>query len=387
MPRESQLERVIVRLVEEVGERFAGLPGEHRAAEAIAAEFRDLGLVVELEWYSFIGWHPGAPPRLKLLDERVEIRAAPMLYSAPTPLGGLTGRLERYGRSILIPDVFEPESFILLNDVDEDLGRVYVRAGGPAMPLQNARPMSRLPQVVIGEDDGARLAGLIDGGTPPRVSLEVFGELVPDARSANVIGRLRVDDSPQRLVVCAHYDTTVGTPGAYDNASGVGGVLALARRLLARPAGVNVDFIAFAGEEGGFFGSRHHVARLKDQGRIGEIAAVVNLDQISAGDLLWVWTGPPAFASYVEEALRAEDAFARHDVRLDPPKPGADDYPFAAEGVPTVSFIFWVPPFYHSQDDSLARFEFNKWALCVSAAERILRGWQTRDGGALARPR
>lgn len=110
-----------------------------------------------------------------------------------------------------------------------------MRENGPAMPLQNARPLYRLPQGVIGEEDGALVADLVDRGERPSVRLEVSGELVPDAHSANVIGRLRADASPRRLVVCAHYDTTVGTPGAYDNASGVGGVLPLARQLVAHP--------------------------------------------------------------------------------------------------------------------------------------------------------
>lgn len=374
LPKETPLEPVIGRLVNEVGERFEGSPGEQRAAAVIAQELTALGLEVELEPYSFVGWQLHEAPRLQLLTPSArDFASAPMLYSASTAPGGVTGTVERYGRSILIPDVFEPESFILRGPNGEDAARLYVRAGGPAMPLQNARPMYRLPQVVIGEDDGRFLSGLVDGGELPTASLELSASIVPDAHSSNVIGRLRVNSSPQRAVVCAHYDTTVGTPGAYDNASGVGGVLALVRCLVERPPDVNVDFIAFAGEEGGFFGSRYHVACLVDQGRIDEVVAVVNLDQISAGDFLWVWTGPEAFRERVEAALRAEDAFARYEVRVDPPKPGADDFPFAAEGIPTVSFIFWVPPFYHSAGDTVEGIDPDRWRLCVSAAENVVR--------------
>jgi len=59
---------------------------------------------------------------------------------------------------------------------------------------------------------------------------------------------------PERiLVVGAHYDTAIGTPGANDNASGVASVLALARRFARRPAERTIRFVAFANEEPPWF--------------------------------------------------------------------------------------------------------------------------------------
>ena len=48
--------------------------------------------------------------------------------------------------------------------------------------------------------------------------------------TANLVGRLP-GDIPQRIVFCANYDLKVDTPGAYDNAAGVGVLLALAQIL------------------------------------------------------------------------------------------------------------------------------------------------------------
>ena len=56
------------------------------------------------------------------------------------------------------------------------------------------------------------------------------------------------------LVVGAHYDTTWFTPGADDNASGVAGLLELARALKDRPLRRSVRLIAFVNEEDPFFG-------------------------------------------------------------------------------------------------------------------------------------
>src|SRR5512141_1474486 len=72
----------------------------------------------------------------------------------------------------------------------------------------------------------------------------------------NVIAELPGKDAPERvLVVGAHYDTVAATPGADDNASGVAGVLALARELAKRPLGATVRFVAFALEEPPFYRS------------------------------------------------------------------------------------------------------------------------------------
>src|SRR5690606_25151099 len=72
-------------------------------------------------------------------------------------------------------------------------------------------------------------------------------------------------------VVGAHLDTVPQAPGAEDNASGVAGVLELARMAAMAPPPTPVVFIAFASEEPRgdgddwhHFGSRHYVAGLPD---------------------------------------------------------------------------------------------------------------------------
>ena len=63
--------------------------------------------------------------------------------------------------------------------------------------------------------------------------------------------------SPERIVVVgAHYDTVTGTPGADDNASGIAGLLELARLLTNEQMDKTVQFVAFTLEEPPFFRSR-----------------------------------------------------------------------------------------------------------------------------------
>lgn len=73
------------------------------------------------------------------------------------------------------------------------------------------------------------------------------------------------------LVIGAHYDTVIGTPGADDNASGVAGLLELARLTALKPLQRTVRFIAFSLEEPPIFmtknmGSYVYAKSLRDGG-------------------------------------------------------------------------------------------------------------------------
>lgn len=73
------------------------------------------------------------------------------------------------------------------------------------------------------------------------------------------------------IVLGAHYDTVVGTPGADDNATGVAGLLELARLLKNQPGPRTIRFVAFPHEEPPYFfthlmGSRQYAKTLKDKG-------------------------------------------------------------------------------------------------------------------------
>lgn len=69
--------------------------------------------------------------------------------------------------------------------------------------------------------------------------------------SVDIYGRDRRDEI---IIVGAHYDTTWLTPGADDNASGVAGMLEIARSLRERRMKRSIRCIAFVNEEEPFFG-------------------------------------------------------------------------------------------------------------------------------------
>jgi peptidase M28-like protein/PDZ domain-containing protein/PA domain-containing protein len=127
-----------------------------------------------------------------------------------------------------------------------------------------------------------------------RVSLEV--DLVHEKRqTANVIGLLPGRDpqlKEQALIMGAHYDhlgrggeTSLAPDrygeihsGADDNASGVAGVITLAKAFAQAGSSRSLVFIAFAAEEMGLLGSSHYVNH--PAWPLGKTYAMINLDAI-----------------------------------------------------------------------------------------------------------
>jgi len=107
---------------------------------------------------------------------------------------------------------------------------------------------------------------------------------VNDIKYQNIWVEKKGAISPDKvLVVGAHYDTVIGTPGADDNASGVAGLLELARLLADVPMDKTVQFVAFTLEEPPFFRTRHmgsyiYAKSLKD--KVADVEGMICLESI-----------------------------------------------------------------------------------------------------------
>src|SRR6266480_5762219 len=88
---------------------------------------------------------------------------------------------------------------------------------------------------------------------------------------------------PDIVLIGAHYDSVLGSPGANDNGSGVAAILALARRFAGRSTSCTLRFVAFVNEEPPYFqtkqmGSFVYAGRCKARG--DQIAAMISLETI-----------------------------------------------------------------------------------------------------------
>jgi len=98
----------------------------------------------------------------------------------------------------------------------------------------------------------------------------------------NLIARFGPSEGPL-IVIGAHYDSCGDTPGADDNASGVAGLLELARLLALQPPKHSVELVAYTLEEPPYFrtdsmGSHWHARELKRTNR--EVRLMLSLEMI-----------------------------------------------------------------------------------------------------------
>ena len=90
---------------------------------------------------------------------------------------------------------------------------------------------------------------------------------------------------PERasIVIGAHYDSVVGTPGADDNATGIAGLIELSRLLKEHNNKRTIRFVAFSHEEPPYFythrmGSRQYARKLKKSGE--SVFAMLTLEML-----------------------------------------------------------------------------------------------------------
>ncbi len=89
--------------------------------------------------------------------------------------------------------------------------------------------------------------------------------------------------SSEIVIVGAHYDSVMGSPGANDNATGVAALLGLARRFAGVQPARTLRFVAFVNEEPPFFqtdemGSWVYAKRSRERGE--QIVAMLSLETI-----------------------------------------------------------------------------------------------------------
>ncbi|MGQ4807609.1 Bacterial leucyl aminopeptidase [Candidatus Entotheonellaceae bacterium PAL068K] len=110
-------------------------------------------------------------------------------------------------------------------------------------------------------------------------SFEVAGKTVKNLEAV-LVGSTRAEEI---VLIGAHYDSVLDSPGANDNATGVAAVLEIARLLAKRRLARTVRFVAFVNEEPPFFqtdamGSRVYARRARAQGE--QISAMLCLETI-----------------------------------------------------------------------------------------------------------
>jgi aminopeptidase YwaD len=349
-------------LSQTIGPRPAGSENEHRASRYIAQTMTSLGLAVETRPFYFLGWEPTRPASVQLLapDSR-EVPSGSFLFSGSAPEGGIEGQVSYVGTMYLCRDFFEWPKYAVKAIDGSDLGYLVANAGGPAITFvlyELGRFFGRMPYVVVDVPTHDYFQKQLAAGNEVRVRMDTAGIVKDNLLSHNVMGVLSGTCLPnEEIVVCAHYDSTLTSPGACDNASGVDAMLRIAEALAQGPKPAKtIRFIAFGAEEYLMFGSKFHVATLKEKGTLDRVKNVVNLDMVGFGDHLAVTVTPESY----KRRLQSVFAGLTDAVRVEYNSavlPVSDHYPFHEEGIPVAMFLGWPYDDYHQATDSYDKID------------------------------
>lgn len=196
--------------------------------------------------------------------------------------------------------------------------------------------------------------------------------------TANVIGRLP-GELPERIVFCAHYDSKVDTPGAHDNAAGVGVLLTLAEALSQRKHRHTLEWVAFTGEEGSGLGDMEYARSARRTGHgFDQVTAAINFDGVGP------FTGTTSVACFAAsqalESLLAEKIRRYPGVVKVEPWPASDHYIFYSNGTPSIAFSSkGIRDIYHTFSDTFEWISGEKLAEVVRLALDLIEVLNEKD--------
>ncbi len=221
----------------------------------------------------------------------------------------------------------------------------------------------------------------------------------------NLEAKIAGDGQPEEIVIVgAHYDTVIGTPGANDNSSGVAAMLALARRFAGRKVDRTVRFVAFVNEEPPYFqteemGSWVYARRCRERNE--NVASMLSLETIgyyndtsgtqnyplpfgmlypSEGNFIG-FVGNTRSGDLVRQVVgtfRENEKFPSEGGALPEFIPGigfSDQWSFWQEGYPalmvTDTAMFRYPQ-YHESEDTVDKVDFDRMARVVRGLEKVV---------------
>lgn len=343
----TALRRDVERLAA-LGPRFAGTEGESRARDFLAAELRATGLEVAIEEFTHLAYEP-ADSSCIVLDSGDEVHCAGLQATAAgaieaevvyvgdgvdAPADPIAGRILVFRNGV--PTTVAPglaargaAGLIALSPAPDGLITHLTAAFLPTAGGSVEERVLPIPGVIVEAATGERLLARLSRG-PTRVRIE-HGASYTERTSANLIAEIpgTEPDAP-KVVVGAHYDSQLESPGAADNATGLAALLAMARAWAGARPRRTIALVAFGVEESGSWGAADYVARHAREG----IAAMINLDALGPPvDATRTIVADPRLATISAESARAtgwevEQELDARDF------PYADHAPFIAAGIP-----------------------------------------------------
>jgi aminopeptidase YwaD len=236
-----------------------------------------------------------------------------------------------------------------------------------------------IPSVTVSARSGLKLLKH-PGAT---VHMRIVARRSP-GHTSNIVGRLQGEIS-ERIVLCAHYDSKVDTPGAYDNAAGVGVLLTLAELLSQNKHHHTLEWVAFTGEEGAGLGDMEYARAAHRTGNgFDQVTACMNFDgvgPITGTNTVTSFVTSQHLEALIDEKLKSYPGLIRVE-----PWPASDHYIFYSNGVPSIAFTSkGIRDIYHTFSDTVEWISSEKLAEVIRLALELIEVLD-RNGPSWSRP-
>jgi aminopeptidase YwaD len=176
--------------------------------------------------------------------------------------------------------------------------------------------------------------------------------------SSNIIGTNQSEN--ERIVLCAHYDTKIGTPGIFDNGSGVAVLLTLAEVLAVSK--FPIEFVAFSDEEYNGMGDFEYV---QHRNEFESIRVVINIDGVGqklGATSIMIVEASEEFKKIVSSVVEDYPGVAWVD-----PWPESNHTTFSSRNVPSIALCsVGVKDIVHSPEDTM------DWISTENLTEAVL---------------
>lgn len=363
-------------LAEEIGPRPPGSPANRRATDHLRAVLEPTGLRIVEYPFRARYWEPGGG-ELTIDGVRHVVESGP--FSSPCAVRGRIVRADSLER--VEPSLIPAGSLVVL---DGDLAAApYFPLRFPFLTLRGqqdilhaliaCRPGAVLavapegsPEPVFEDGDLPFPYATVGGGLGASILDGSVGELTlrGTTREGDGLNVSAIRDGPgPRVLLSAHVDSKVTTPGALDNGGGVATLLALAETGLPE---VPAELVFFNGED--HYAAPGEVAWLAAND-LADIGLVVNVDgaglagcRIGVAPLAWPVDREAALGELVE----------RHPgLVLAEPWYESDHAVFAMRGIPCLALTSDAPPellkrLSHDPDDSVERVDPESLARVIA---------------------
>ncbi len=247
------------------------------------------------------------------------------------------------------------------------------------LQLHNTLPVS-IPLMYLSKS-GAEKYYRAGDNPKLQLQLEVMHDTIP---AINVLGLLPGKDTSKTLIIGAHYDhlgrraDDIYT-GADDNASGVAGVITLAKYFTGDELPeYNILFASWTGEEKGILGSEYFTSLISNP---SGVMLYLNMDMISrsaADDInqSTVSIGTRIADEHLRKAAKEVNEYYNNVFSLDlwevDGHHGSDYASFITRNIPVATFFSGFHNDYHSPCDEYQRIDPDKAVKILRFIERLI---------------